>query len=410
VRWSPASTDAVASAVQALSRYRLRTALSVSGIAFGVAALFAMLCIGAGARAEVLAQVEQLGLRNVVVRYRSPPFEEVERRRSVGLTVGDVRRVAALAPAVRLVSPLLERTGALSGPAGRQTAVVLGVGSSYFDLMGLSDVVGRVFSPVEEAAADRICVLGADVAASLVGSAAGTGEFITVDGTPCLSVGVLKARRPEGREVGPIASRTFDAVVFVPWTTAMRPAADPLGRVDEIWLQVDGGVDPGAVGRAVARVLDVGRPAGRDFEVVVPVELLNQQIRARRTLDLFLGVVAAVTLLVGGTGVMNVMLTSVVERTSEIGLRRTAGATRRAIGRQFLIEAVIISTLGGVAGLALGIVGTVVVGAVGAWPIVLSPAAAAVALVVSMATGVLSGAYPARRAAAMNPIDAVRHE
>ncbi len=205
--------------------------------------------------------------------------------------------------------------------------------------------------------------------------------------------------------------RTFGRVVIVPWTS-MLPSGrfDRWTSVDEVWLRVSDDVDPVQLGRAVALSLNVARPGGQDFEVVVPIELLAEQVRVRGTFGVLVAGVAVMTLLVGGIGVMNVMLTAVLERTSEIGLRRTVGATSRAIAIQFLMEATAIGLAGGVGGLLLGGGFVAILASFGGWPVRISVTAVFLGLALAGVVGVMSGLYPARRAARLQPIDAVRYE
>ena len=398
--------------LEALSRYRLRTALSVTGVALGVAAVVSLVSVGLGARETAMRQVAALGLENVVVRYRSPSLAVLERQRSSGLTMGDAQRIASLADVAALVSPLLERPVTTVGSTGRQDTMLLAVGSSYCEILGLAAARGRSLSAVDDRGIARVCVIGARLSGAIFGHGAPIGRSLTVDGLPYTVVGVLADRHADTRHVGPISPRSFENAVIVPVSAFVGhdPASDRWLRVDEIWVQAAPGQDPVALGAAIDRSLLSARSFGADYDVIVPRELLNQQLRLRRTFDVVVGAVALVTLLVGGIGIMNVMLTAVFERTSEIGLRRSVGATRRAIASQFLLEAVAISAAGGVAGLVLGLAATRAISAFGEWTTVVSMISVVAAGVVSIGVGLLSGIYPAQRAARLDPIEAVRYE
>lgn len=407
---SPPMAEALAAGVAATSRYKLRTSLSVLGVTLGVAAVVAMVAVGEGARDQALSQAAQLGLRNVVVR--SSDETPVGPSRSRGLTAADVGRIRSLEPAVAMTSPLVQRLASAVGPLAREQVTVLAVEPSFFDILGLSAPAGRLFTVLDHHRASRRTVLGHDLARTLFGHRDPAGRFITLDGIPFEVVGVLASRRALGGRLGTMSPRTFERSVLVPWTTYVTHGSvqDAAAPVDEIWVRTREGVDPGRVGLAVDRALAASRMDGRDFEIIVPRELIAQQLRLRGTFDVVVGAIAGVTLLVGGLGVMNVLLTAVIERTAEVGLRRCAGATRRAIRSQFLAEAVMICGLGGGAGLVVGAAVAMAISTFGQWPTVLSVRAAAAAILVSAGVGLASGAYPARRAAAMNPIDAVRHE
>ena len=299
-----------------------------------------------------------------------------------------------------------------TGPEARRDATLLGVASSFFQILDLATVRGRPLSSMDDGGLARVCVVGAPLAGALFGRDDPIGRALAVGGLPYVVVGVLADRRTDTRQVGPISPRSFEQTVIVPIgaLVAHEATSDPWQRVDEIWIRAGAGTNPAAVGAAIDRSLLTARTYGADYEVIVPHELLNQQVRLRRTFDVVVGAIAVVTLLVGGIGVMNVMLMSVFERTSEIGLRRAVGATRRAIAGQFLLEAVAISGAGGVAGLTLGIISATAIQALGHWPTVLSLPAVIAASAVAIGVGFVSGVYPARLAAILDPIDAVRYE
>jgi putative ABC transport system permease protein len=397
---------------EALSRYRLRTALSVLGVMLGVAAVVAMVCVGQGAREEALRQVAHLGMSNLVVRFRAPASDGTAASSSAGLTAADLERLRRLAPLVANASPLVERPVEVSGPAGRERASVLGVAADYFAIFDLDTVTGRRLTELDDARAARVCVLSSDLAGLLFGAGGAVGQSISLDGVLYTIAGVLEPRDVGGGETGAISTRSLERVIFVPLgaLVAHELGQDPWTRLTEIWVRVNAANDPSGVGRVVERTLSAVRPAGNDFEVIVPKELLSQRVRLRRTFDVIVGAVAVATLLVGGIGVMNVMLTAVLERTQEIGLRRAVGATQRSIASQFLFEAVAIASFGGAVGLLLGLAAAWSIGVFAGWPVVVSPTAAVAALGLSVGTGVLSGVYPARRAAALAPIEAVRYE
>jgi putative ABC transport system permease protein len=408
----PRAAEAVRACLEALGRYKLRTALSILGIMLGVAAVVAMVSVTEGARNEALRQVSQLGLDNVFLRYRNPPLDERRTGRTFGLMVADLPRITSATAAVRDVAPLIEQGQTIAGPRGRQNAPVLAVGASYPRIMSLTLSQGRFLTPVDEERSSRVCLIGGALVGELFGHETAIGSLLSVGDTSYQIVGVLRTAGHDSAPVGTVSPRTFDRTVIVPWTALPTAGngADRWFRLDEIWIRVTPGTDVVAVGQVIERTLALSRPNGPDYEVVVPRELLNQQLRLRRTFNTVLGAVAAVTLLVGGIGVMNVMLTSVLERTSEIGLRRAVGATQRSIAVQFLAEAVLMCAAGGVVGLVIGIATSIAIAIFGGWPTVLSGAAVFAGLVVSISVGLASGVYPARRAASLSPIDAVRYE
>lgn len=400
-------------AFEALQRYRLRTTLSVIGVVLGVAGIVAIVSVSQGARADALRQFSQLGLSNVIVRYRPTAGGQIQAHQWVGLSVRDVARIRRLAPAVAAASPLVERRERVVGPRVNQDAAVFAVDAHFLPIMGLSVNTGRGLTDGDDAAMARVCVIGAHVGRALFGLADAVGRTIVVGPDPYRIIGVLRDERAvSSADTGTISPRPFDDAVILPLAAlaSRRSDADRWLRVDEIWVRSDEGVSPAMLGAAVDRALTVSRPGQPYYDVVVPIELFKQRLRLQRTFDVIVGSVALLTLLVAGVGIMNVMLTSVIERTAEIGLRRAVGATRSVIAGQFLAESVAISLPGGIAGLLVGAAGAVAISRVGGWPTIVSPAAIAGALVVSVGIGLLSGLYPAFRAAALSPIDAVRYE
>jgi putative ABC transport system permease protein len=396
-------------AAEALSRYKLRTSLSVLGVVLGVAAVIAMMSVSDGARREALNQVEALGLDNLVARSRGPSaFGGVAR----GLTVGDAERLASLVPLVRTTSPLIERNLRLSHAEKSSTARVLGVRSTYQTILRLRVDRGRFLSAIDERAVAPVCVLGAGLAESLFGLRDPIGNRVRVGPHYYQVIGVLHEQGLDPLAPGSLAWRDMNQAAIVPLPTLSGRTLDvaPNQPADEIWLQVlDGGrVDDVA---AIFEQALTRMHGGHDgFDVVVPRELLAQRYRTQRTFSVVVGSVAALALLVGGIGIMNIMLTSVVERTHEIGIRRTVGATRRQVTMQFLIEALMMTIVGGGLGIVIGAAVSWGITAYAGWSTNVSPTAVVLAFFVSFMVGLVFGLYPAVKAAQLEPVDAVRYE
>ncbi|BCS31799.1 multidrug ABC transporter substrate-binding protein [Luteitalea sp. TBR-22] len=399
---------ALAVALEALGRYPLRTALNVLGVVLGVAAVIAMLSVGEGGARDALAQVEALGIDNLVVR----PVGGLDAAGRVrrGLTVGDADRMAMLVPGVDAVSPLIARHG-LATHGGRGTsAIVLGVTSAYARMRHGTLERGRFLAPSDEQSRAHACVLGATVAAALFGSADPVGARVRVLDDYYLVVGVL-GDRAASQAAGTLAWRDVHASVLVPLATLTgrsREAA-PLQEVQEIWLHLHDGAQAATAARVAEQALQ-SQPGPGTATIVVPRELLARRQRTQRTFAIVLGCVAAIGLLVGGIGIMNTMLTTVAERTPEIGLRRVAGARRRDVLLQFLVEAVVMTTGGGVIGVGLGVAASALITSRAGWPTHVSIPAVLMGLGVALLVGIVFGLYPALRAAALQPVDAVRYE
>jgi putative ABC transport system permease protein len=393
-------------AADALGRYKLRTSLSVLGVVLGVAAVIAMMSVSQGARREALNHVEALGLDNLVARNRgtAPTF--------TGLTAGDAQRLADLVPLTRTASPLIERYLRLSRADKSEMARVLGVRASYGTILRLRLERGRFLSPTDEQSAAQVCVLGSAVARRLFGYHDPIGDSVRVGTEYYQVVGVLREVGIDPRAPNTLAWRDINAVAMVPLPLLSGRSIEvaPMQTADEIWLQVADGARVGDLAKVFEHSLVRLHGGRRDFDLVVPRELLAQRYRTQRTFSVVVGSVAALALLVGGIGIMNIMLTSVVERTHEIGIRRTVGATRRDVTLQFLIEALLMTVSGGALGIVLGAVVSWGITAYAGWATTVSPLAVTLAFVVSFLVGVTFGLYPAIKAANLEPVDAVRYE
>jgi putative ABC transport system permease protein len=394
-------------ALEALGRYKLRTSLSVLGIVLGVAAVIAMMSVSEGAARQALAQVESLGMDNLVLRSHSSSQGAAA---SQSLQAGDADWMPALVPAVTTSSPLIERYVRLT--QGDKTAMgrMLGVRPSFQTILRIPIQRGRFLTATDDHASAQVCVLGSSMARRLFGHRQPVGERIRAGQHYYHVVGVLKPHGSDSSSGSALAWHDLNESVIVPFTALSKRTVliAPEQPADEIWLQVEDGERIDELAQIVQHSLS--RLNRRDFNIVVPRELLAQRYRTQRTFSVVVGSVAVLALLVGGIGIMNIMLTSVVERTHEIGIRRTVGATRRAISIQFLAESLMMTVGGGFVGIVLGAAVSWGITAYAVWPTYISPVAIVVAFVVSFATGIIFGLYPAVKAAHLEPVDAVRYE
>jgi len=396
-------------AVEALGRYRLRTALSVLGVVLGVAAVIAMMSVSEGAAREALTQVEALGIDNIVARTSGGLTQAGVMRRS--LTVADAARAAALVPTAQVASPVVARYVSVGRAGAFQMAPVLGVRPSYETILRLTIQRGRFLSSTDEQTVARTCVLGAQMARKLFGYRDAVGEHVRIAQDYYKVVGVLREQGSDPQAGGTMAWHNVNLSTFVPLPTMTGRTLDlaPDQPVDEIWLQLADGERAPELGKVLQRALAQTHKAD-EFTIVVPRELLAQRYRTQRTFSVVIGSVAVLALLVGGIGIMNIMLTSVVERTREIGVRRTSGAKRRDITMQFLIETLLMTVSGGVAGIIVGAAVSIGISSYAGWKTHVSPTAVLLAFVVSFVVGLVFGLYPAMKAAALEPVDAMRYE
>jgi len=404
--------DALLVALEAQGRYKLRTSLSVLGVVLGVAAVIAMMSVTEGARRDALEQVQLLGLDNLVARNRVLTLSEARGGTSPGLTVADALVLPELVPWSASVSPLVERT-ALVSQAGRMVVIPLvGIRPSYQHILNLRTGRGRLLSFSDEQSGDFVTVLGAQLARKLFGYADPVDQTVRLEKQYYRVVGVLADQGGRSPAVGALAWRDLNNAALAPLATVSRQdmGVMPAQRVDEIWLQAADGDSVEPTSQVLRRALKSLHRGQEDFDIVIPRELLQQRYRTQRTFSVVVGSVAALALIIGGIGIMNIMLTSVVERTHEIGIRRTVGATRRDIATQFLVEALLMTVGGGLFGIAVGAVVSVGITAYADWPTRVSPLAVTLAFGVSISVGLLFGIYPATKAAQLEPIDAVRYE
>jgi len=399
-------------ALEAQGRYKLRTSLSVLGVVLGVAAVIAMMSVTEGARRDALEQVQLLGLDNLVARNRVLTLAESRGVSSPGLTVSDALLLPELVPWSASVSPLVERI-ALVSQAGRNLVVPLvGIRPSYQTILKLRAGRGRLLSFTDEQSGTFAVVLGAQLARKLFGYADPVDQLVRLEKQYYRVVGVLADQGGRSPSVGALAWRDLNNAALAPLATVSRQGLEvvPAQHVDEIWLQAADGDQVEGTGQVLRGALKSLHRGQEDFDIVIPRELLQQRYRTQRTFSVVVGSVAALALVIGGIGIMNIMLTSVVERTHEIGIRRTVGATRRDIGTQFLVEALLMTVGGGLFGILVGAVVSIGITAYADWPTRVSPLAIALAFGVSISVGLVFGIYPATKAAQLEPIDAVRYE
>jgi putative ABC transport system permease protein len=403
----------VETALQDLVRQKLRTVLTMLGIIFGVGAVISMLSIGAGAQEEALRVIDAMGLRNVIVREKPVDDEELYtiRERSLGLSLADVEGVRAVARDVVAASPVTRvRVDRVLGDSGRSEAQVLGVGAQHPRLKNLRVARGSFFDPTEEATFQRVAVLGHRAARELFAFDDPLGRAIKVNDVWFSVVGTLEPQNVEQETFQGVAVDSPDATVFVPVSTALKMFdRDKLeSELDEIVFQLRSGasVEDNAV--LIASTISELHGGEPDTSLVVPQDLLEQSRETRRIFNIVMGGIAGISLLVGGIGIMNIMLASVMERTREIGIRRAIGAKRSDIVAQFLCEAVLISLLGGVTGILLGFAISSGVSLYSEWNTVVTGFSIFLAFGFSVAVGVVFGTYPALRASRLDPIEALR--
>ncbi len=391
--------------VRSLLLHKLRSSLSILGVVFGVAAVVAMSSVGEGARRESLEQIAGLGIDSVVARAR-PPAPGIT---GPGLSLRDADSAGQVVPGVVAVAPIREAALAVESGGRTAEAAVVGTTPAYRSAARLTLASGRFLTDLDVADRKRVAVLGASVARTVFPLGEPRGERVRVGGDWYQVVGVLEGRSASRARPGPIRTRDVNRCVFVPLPALDRGRDPRPDGIDEIVLRVG---EPDEVGPAaeVLKALLRRSTGGEAFEVIVPREILRQRERTQRIFNVVTGAIAAIGLLVGGIGIMNIMLASVAERTREVGVRRALGARKKDIAAQFLVESSLLTTAGGFLGAVLGIAGAVVIHRFAGWPTAVAPALLLVALVMAVLVGVGFGFYPAWHASRLEPMEALRRE
>ena len=401
-----------------LRAHKLRSVLTMLGMIFGVSAVIAMLSIGAGAQQQVIAFIEQLGVRNVIVEAREAADDQalqVVRKLSAGLSFQDFRAIEANVEGVALTTARkrYSPTNILPKPRG-ETPVIYGVSVDYAAIAGLQVTRGRFFDAGDDEAARPVAVIGQAAAAALFGTRDPIDEFMKISDQWYRIIGVAAPQLAVQSDVAGVPAQDRNNLVYVPLWSAILRMEDPLSRrrdeIDGIYLALRPEADVVTAGAVVRGLLDVSHRGASDYTVVVPAELLAQQERTKRLFQIVMVAIASISLLVGGIGIMNIMLASVMERTREIGVRRAIGATRRAIVRQFLVETTLITITGGFLGTIVGIVLSQLVAYFAGWSTIVTVTSVAVASIVSITIGIVFGLYPAMRAARLDPVSALHYE
>ena len=394
-----------------------RTLLTALGIVFGVGSVIGMMAIGSGAREESLRFIEQLGVRNILIEsLPAASSQELQQRRrsSPGLTHRDARILGTNIDAIDALSVRKTmRPAALLPKPAQDPPEIFGVDAAYSAIHSFAFAEGRFFDDWTNQTSAAVVVLGESAKVGLLGYEPAVGKFIKVDDTWLEVIGVLEGQLAENprREGG---APDADNVIYIPINTFEYRLYDPgAGLKDEhagIELQLAEGADSIEVAKVVTAVLDSTHRGTADFTVTIPAALLAQQQRTQTIFTYVMVAIAAISLLVGGIGIMNIVLATVLERTREIGVRRSVGARRLDIARQFISESVLISAGGGVLGIAFGFFLAWLIAQTAEWTTIVTTASVVLAFGVSVTVGVLFGVYPALKASRIDPIDALRYE
>ncbi len=412
--------------------HKLRSMLTALGVVFGVASVVAMLAIGEGASHEAQEQIRRLGSQNVILESVKPPETQGpgQQTRSMvleyGLTMRDIDQIRQTIPGISIVVPSRMISENVWSESRNLDASILGVLPIYLEMRNRTLASGRFFSEMEFKDRVPVCVLNQTAASRLFPLSTPVGKSVRVRGFYYRIVGVAEdeSQRSSGEDGGGGKGGTKSnslGQMIIPFSTLMDQYGDTFFRFRSGSFEAE----KVEFHEAIVRVHDVDSVMSRaeairhllarnhpreDYRVTVPIELLRQAERTKRIFSIVLGSIAAISLLVGGIGIMNIMLASVTERTREIGIRRALGARQTDIVLQFLIETVLLAGAGGVIGVVLGLGIPMAVSHFAGVTTVIKAWAPTLAFSISVITGIAFGIYPAMRAAKMNPVEALRHE
>jgi putative ABC transport system permease protein len=433
-------------ATEAVFANKFRSILTALGIIFGVAAVIAMLAIGRGARQEILEQMKLVGVNNIIIRPVFPDDESQqelwEGKFSPGLTLHDARSIKEVIPGIKQVSPELEISTFGFNNGIRRPVRISGVNTDHFDLFGLNLVYGSMFTDDQLIEGSPVCILSNQVRAIFFGNENPVGKQIKVGNNWLTVLGVVEDRIGVGENVSNLGISEYGSMVYTPVQTALLRYMDrsavsiveiqrTRGRdrairaqnqqesqeklksyhqLDRIVVQVENSDLLAPTSELIHRMLKRRHYDVEDFEVIVPELLLQQEQRTKDIFNIVLGAIAGISLLVGGIGIMNIMLASVMERTREIGIRLAIGAKKTDVVFQFLTESVFISITGGILGVFIGILLSRLIMEFTDILTIVSISSILLSFVVAAGIGIIFGYMPAKKAAQKDPVKSLRYE
>lgn len=391
---------------------KMRSALTMLGIIIGVGAVIAMIAVGSGAKARIAEQIASMGSNMLIVLSGSSTSGGL--RHGSGtvptLTVEDAKAISNEIPGVKYVAPSLSGVAQVVFGNQNWSTIINGSTPEVLEIRDWPLASGRSFTQQDIDGATKVCLLGKTVADNLFGGIDPIGQIVRIKNVPFTVIGVLA---PKGQSTW---GQDQDDIIFVPLTTAQKRLFGMQfpGMVRVISVQAR---EPEVMKSVENQITDLLRQRHRiqpnqenDFSVRNLTEVLSSAEQSANVMSLLLGAIASISLIVGGIGIMNIMLVSVTERTREIGIRIAVGAKGRDILLQFLIESLVLSLIGGIVGIGMGVVGTLILSSLTQWPTLFSIEAILLAFLFSGSVGVFFGFYPARKASLLNPIEALRYE
>lgn len=402
-------------AISGLADHKFRSFLTMLGIIFGVASVIAMLSIGEGAKREAIAKYQDLGVNNIIIREKKlsdSEQEEVRAKFSPGLTLQDAEVIEEIVPGVSYIAAQAELNTDVKFHDKTVKSTVIGVTPTYLNMMNYVIEKGDYISPLQYDSRLKVCVIGKGVAQSLFQKENPIGQMIKIEDQWLEIIGVLESKTLFTETVGELAARDLNTDVFIPLTTFLNrfPRKVLENEIQQITVQINNSGRLVESSKLINEILQRHHFKNEDYGIVIPYELLKQEEKERQIYNFLLGAIAAISLIVGGIGIMNIMLANVTERTREIGIRRSIGARKSDIMSQFVTEAVVISITGGIIGVILGVTLSLFVNVFTDVSTYIKAYSIFIAFAFSVVVGIGFGYLPAKNAANLEPVDSLRYE
>jgi putative ABC transport system permease protein len=403
-------------AVRGLIDHKFRSFLTMLGIIFGVASVITMLSIGEGAKRAAIAKYQDLGVNNIIIREKKlsdQELEEVRAKFSQGLSIQDANVIKEIVPGVVKTASQSEISTEAKYADKSVKSTVIGITPEFIEMLNYKTAKGDFITADHYKRNLKVCVLGAGVAATLFRNEDPMGKMVKLEDQWMEVVGVLKSKTLFTETVGELAARDLNTDIYVPLTTFLKRFTHEntlASEIQQITVQVDNSDKLVETSQLIDAILQRHHFNNTDYSLVIPYELLRQEEKERQIYNFLLGAIAAISLLVGGIGIMNIMLATVMERTREIGVRRAIGARKNDIMSQFVTEAVAISITGGIIGVVLGVSLSLAVSLFTDVETYIRLYSVVIAFGFSVLVGIAFGYLPAKNAANLKPIDSIRYE